>query len=931
MRPLRLEMTAFGPYAKKTVVDFEKFGDRGLYLITGDTGAGKTAIFDAIAFALYGEPSGTDRSPSMLRSRYADPTVSAEVSLVFAYGEKRYTVRRTPDFELPSKRGGTAKKRSEAELILPDGRVLTRRTEVNAAVREILGVDKAQFSRIAMIAQGTFQKLLFADTPERIQIFREIFGTGRYQIFQNRLKDEALRQAGRCAEIRRSIAQFVDGAKCAPDDPLAPVLALAKAGKTSPAETESALASLAASDEEAAERLTGEKAELEKKLAAANASLGRIEALEEAKRALAEAEKQRSAAEAELRARREELAEADSLLPRAAEIDARTAALDAALPEYESREQKRAERASAVVTLEREKQADEPEKRALAEVTAKLEAERAERRELGEAGEQRERLLRESDALKAEREELEALAAAEKECRNLGSETEAAQKDYRSAAARAEISVGAYESLNRAFLDEQAGILAAGLKDGEPCPVCGSRSHPNPAPLSERAPSEARLNQAKKQADADRRAAEEASRRAGEILGRARSAREDFEKKIRARFGIEGEIPETIPDTILECLAENAAKTAAAGDAIKRENARVERKAALDLSIPGNEARAEALEKSISLRAERIGVLGERIAEAGRRLAELDGKLEYADRRLAVEAKKALAAEGDRIRAKRESAGEACRLAETRAAGIEGRIRGLKEQIIKAVRENRETGEAAADRETLLAAVRSVAAAKAETEAKLSSVAARLNANRTALDAVRLKYRLLDENEDRLGWMKALSDTANGALPGKEKIMLETYVQTTFFDRILARANLRLRVMTGGQYELKRREVPENNRSQSGLEINVIDHYNDTERSVKTLSGGEAFKASLSLALGLSDEIQSEAGGVRLDTLFVDEGFGSLDEESLRQAVRALADLGESRRLVGIISHVAELKQRIDRQIVVTKDRSGGSRAEVIV
>ncbi len=161
--------------------------------------------------------------------------------------------------------------------------------------------------------------------------------------------------------------------------------------------------------------------------------------------------------------------------------------------------------------------------------------------------------------------------------------------------------------------------------------------------------------------------------------------------------------------------------------------------------------------------------------------------------------------------------------------------------------------------------------------------------------------------------------------------MLETYIQMTFFDRIIARANTRFMVMSGGQYELKRRKEAENNRSQTGLDLDVIDHYNGTERSVKTLSGGESFIASLSLALGLSDEIQSSAGGVKLDTMFVDEGFGSLDEDSLDQAMKALTGLAEGNRLVGIISHVSELKNRIDKQIVVTKNQTGGSSAVIVL
>ena len=204
-----------------------------------------------------------------------------------------------------------------------------------------------------------------------------------------------------------------------------------------------------------------------------------------------------------------------------------------------------------------------------------------------------------------------------------------------------------------------------------------------------------------------------------------------------------------------------------------------------------------------------------------------------------------------------------------------------------------------------------------------------LSANIRNLENIKSGSRNLEEIEAKWTWIKALSDTANGNISGKEKIMLETYIQMRYFDRIIARANTRFMIMSDGQYELKRRKEADNRQSQSGLDLDVIDHYNGTERSVKTLSGGESFKASLSLALGLSDEIQSSAGGIRIDTMFVDEGFGSLDEESLQQAIKALAELTKGDRLVGIISHVSELKERIDSQIVVTKGKSGGSKAVI--
>ena len=189
----------------------------------------------------------------------------------------------------------------------------------------------------------------------------------------------------------------------------------------------------------------------------------------------------------------------------------------------------------------------------------------------------------------------------------------------------------------------------------------------------------------------------------------------------------------------------------------------------------------------------------------------------------------------------------------------------------------------------------------------------------------------IDALEQRLMWMGSLSDTANGTLGGKEKIMLETFVQMTQFDRILARSNTRLMMMSRGQYELLRREEAENKQSHSGLDLDVLDHYNGTRRSVKSLSGGESFQASLSLALGLSEEIQSAAGGIQMDTMFIDEGFGALDEEALEQAIRALSGISSQNRLVGIISHVAELKDQVEKQILVKKDRTGGSRAEIIL
>ena len=304
------------------------------------------------------------------------------------------------------------------------------------------------------------------------------------------------------------------------------------------------------------------------------------------------------------------------------------------------------------------------------------------------------------------------------------------------------------------------------------------------------------------------------------------------------------------------------------------------------------------------------------------RLKRLSAGLDDPDLNAALTRKEMLTEERQRLDEAVRQAEEACRESRDRLT----EARSAVEQLARLL----EAGEEA-DLPALRAQREELSARRAGLEKAGREVHARRAANETALEKLAERRAELAGLERRWRWVRTLSNTVNGNLPGQEKVALETYVQMTFFDRILRRANTRLMVMTGGQYELERRTAADNNRSQSGLELEVVDHYNGSRRSVRTLSGGESFQASLSLALGLSDEIQSAAGGIRLDTMFVDEGFGSLDGDALEQAVRALTGLTEGRRLVGIISHVAELKERIDRQIVVTKDRLGGSRAEIVV
>ena len=305
-----------------------------------------------------------------------------------------------------------------------------------------------------------------------------------------------------------------------------------------------------------------------------------------------------------------------------------------------------------------------------------------------------------------------------------------------------------------------------------------------------------------------------------------------------------------------------------------------------------------------------------------KRIAELKAKLTFETKAEAETEITALTEKAEELVKSCEDALKALNESNEKLASLEA----AKKEIVKRIGED-----IAIDLEKETEKLTILEAQLAELDRQAKTVHSRIGTNQSALDNIKQKSGDLVATEKKYAWVKALSNTANGQLSGKEKIMLETYIQMNYFDRIINRANTRLMIMTDGQYDLVRRKEALSKSGQSGLDLDVIDHYNGSHRSVKSLSGGESFKASLALALGLADEIQSSAGGIKLDTMFVDEGFGSLDEESLAAAMKALSSLAEGNRLVGIISHVGELKQKIDKQIIVKKDKVGGSVATIVV
>lgn len=921
MRPLRLVVSAFGPYAGRTELNMEQLGRRGLYLITGDTGAGKTTLFDAITYALYGEPSGGNRDASMLRSQYAAPDTPTEVELTFSYSGQIYRVRRNPEYQRPARRGGgMTLQRAEAELYYPDGRVCTRTREVTAEVTRIIGLDLDQFCRIAMIAQGEFLKLLLATTEERKNIFRQIFQTKPYQLLQERLKAESGALADQCGQMQSSIRQYAAGLVCPPEHPLTARLEAAARELPPLAELLALADQLLAEDETALQVLNETRQRTAQALQEANTRLGQA-------RQLAQTRADRDACQAKLPAAREKLArcraalqQAQATLPRREELAAKAESIRAQLPRYAELEQARAARDKRAAALADKQARIAARTQTLNGEQARLQAEQAERDGLRDSAVELEKLRAQAGELDRRRRELEDLNDRLDGCRRAKKEHARAAEAYVQAQQAAEAAQTAYMRLNRAFLDEQAGILAAGLRPGQPCPVCGATEHPCPASAGEQAPTEAQVEQAR---NAARQAQENASRASSAAADR-NATLTALQQEARARCQeLLGSDDPARAVALLAQARQTAAKQAERLAADTRaQKTRLARLQVLETSLPAREESCRRLTAELdTLTREREALTAEKAA-GEEAVTRLEQGLDFSGRQAAEQAIARQLEEKNRLQAGQEQAEQACRTAQTTCDTLTGQLQQAEAQLAQAP---------ALDLAVQEEACRRLAAEQAGQDKAAAELSARLTNNRRQRDGIQRQGEGLAETETRWQWVRALSNTANGNLPGREKIMLETWVQTAFFDRIVARANTRFMVMSGGQYELARRAQADNNRSQTGLELDVIDHYNGSRRSVRSLSGGESFQASLCLALGLADEIQSAAGGIRLESMFVDEGFGSLDEEALRQALRALEDLTEGDRLVGIISHVTELKDRIDRQIRVTKDRTGGSRLELIV
>lgn len=982
MRPVKLVISAFGPYSGRVELDLNKLGHKGLYLITGDTGAGKTTIFDAITYALFSDTSGKYRTADMLRSKYASPDVPTYVEMDFLLHNQMYHIKRNPEYIRASKRGKNklAKEVAKAELICPDNSIVSGVSEVNKKIIDLMGIDRNQFLQIAMIAQGDFMRLLMASTNERKDIFREIFKTSRFVELQDYIKTEYFKVRDELSDSHKSLKQYINGCICAENssfkDDLDRIKCCKEPGITD--DIKRIIENIINEDYKELVVLSKLIKEIDVNISNFTSKLGRIEQINGIKSDLISAEELKNVFEEQYQTALGYYEKYKKNEPLINDNDVKIKVYLKEIEKYSRIDEKNE-------LLRQLKKEAESIKRGLEKTEQSLSDNVSKEKELKEEKKLYEGIDSKCEKLKIEiidignrikiynqlNSNIEQLKSEIRDYVSVAQEFENLSKEYQDMSNR-------YIRAENAFFSQQAGILAKQLKENSPCPVCGSVIHPFPADMTENAPTQSELKKEKKELTEKQNKCSELSSRAGikrgKIVSLLSSLSEVYNNTFETvlfsyagetdtienieEFSYDPQIIERIQNQLTEAQLrvdrEYENESAQLQICKKNQKLCIENKKRMEeldgLIANCEEDNKHLLELKISSEKELVQI-NTKLTSESQMLLELSSGLEFSD---STELNNKI----NEMKNKKNTLEKEFNDAKTRfeqcSVNLQSQnqtIENLKKQLNGAIVEASEffynkddvTKESVDEfelikgtvgesfKESIEEQLQNLSEEKSKYEKEYNTIEFRYKTNQNVLSNITDTDKKIHDIEIKWQWMQALYNTAMGNVAGKDKIMLETYVQMTFFERIIIRANTRFMSMTNGQYEFKRSSEANNLRSQSGLELDIIDHYNGTIRSVKSLSGGESFKASLSLALGLSDEIQSQSGGIQIDTMYVDEGFGSLDDESLQQAIMTLNNLSQSNRLVGIISHVADLKDKIDRQIVVKKDKQGGSFAEVVI
>lgn len=918
MRPLKLVMSAFGPYAGKTELDLDQLGSEGIYLICGDTGAGKTTIFDAIAFALYGQPSGSIRQNSMLRSIYADDHDKTYVQLTFIHKGDTYQVTRNPEYTYPSSKNPskTIKVAPDAELIYPDGHAIHKTKAVTSAIEALLGMNRNQFTETAMIAQGTFQDILDEDTVSRGQLLKNLFHTDKYAVLSKKLQDNANDLYVKLKDEKKKTALYTASIQCEDNDERKNTLV--SSGEN--VQTEDVLEYLDQLDQEYTITLKDKQSEEKEKhqkqmewnqqIGKDRALLSSIKELESVNKELPSLRNIKEVTEKSWHDLQQSHIEKDinQLMIQKAQEEKNLHAYK----EYEDEKLTNSRLTDQKNILLKQNTHIQEE---IQNLNTFIKEDEINKQKLSDTKEELMKCEKDIDAMSQRMHQISQIDDLCRHIHTLHQKTEQKQSEYKKAHTASEDAYAYWHHVREIYLNAQAGILAKDLEEGQPCPVCGSVHHPSLAVLKDDVPDQTDMDQAETAYHDALDKEEQLSRDSAQLLGNIRSEEAQYASLLKETDIKEEDIDkerESVQNALqtlhskqtalnrninalhdIEEIHQTHQKDLKAKETSMQESDTAIHK--LDLNIKESTVKLDSLKKQLSASS---------LSEAQHHIQLLFDAIKEKQDLMDQTHQKAIDADKDyqAILIRKETLEKSIgnqNVSEEDILQKEKNVSDIHEQLL-----------------TLQNEISTIQSSVTQNQ----SIAKHLKESAAKYASLNQKYRE----------MRALSDTANGTLTGKAKINLEEYVQMSYLDRILYYANIRYAKMSDGQYELVRRTEGSGLRSHAALDLDVIDHISGTYRSVKSLSGGESFLASLALALGMSDEIQAEAGGIEIETMYIDEGFGSLDSDALYKAINALG-LRNNHRLVGIISHVEQLREGIHKGIIVTKDfkHAGGSDAKV--
>lgn len=850
MRLKKLIMQAFGPFKDKVVIDFEKDKiDRGLLLITGDTGAGKTTIFDAICYALYGNTSGDTREANSLRSDWASNDMDTYVDLEFYYKNKLYEIKRSPEYTRKKKNGiGETKQVATSEANI-NGKIITKLTDVNKEIESLIGLDYKQFRQVAMLSQGEFSKFLLAPSLEKTTIFRKIFNTEFYDLLQNKLKSNMLSKKDEIEKIkdkieteRKNLESIINIYGLSNDETINIL--------TKEIQNKSDEVILAKKERD---KVNDEKTKLSTEISNINKMNKNILIYEDVNHKLDELIKNNS----DINKEKEKYNYNVNIATYITNI------LDK-------------------LTSSNKLLSDKKEK--YNQNKKDLESKQKEYNEKENYFQKIENYVEHADKLNTE---INYLINKNKDYDNYiskVSELELVKKEYKSLVNEYQKQESLYENMRMKYYLNISVEIAETLKDGEECPVCGSKKHPRLA-------TEVECNYTKEDI-------EECEKNLKKIDNSRKLKEASIEQinKIIKEFNFKENINIVEEKNKNNELLNQKKKEKEKLDIEFREISSIKQKLS---------SMIKSLESSINIFKDDIESLEKDIKEYNVKLDNLysENNTNYED----YQNNKLDKYELNSLKSKIDNYDSCKKEYESTIKLLEPEVNGKKVIDVK-------------EKENQLNEL-------IELYSKYDNLYTSLNATleKLKLSTSNIKDYLKDNKEvqDEYNVIKLLSDTANGTLTGKQRITFENYVQSYFMQSVLVEANKRLIKMTDSRYELKRKEIETKLNVKTGLDFSIFDSYTGKERDVASLSGGEKFKASLALALGLSDTISNTHGGIRIDSLFIDEGFGSLDTESLNQALNILTDLSSNDKLIGVISHVTELIGRIDNKIIVNKTSTG--------